>query len=109
MQDFGRASRRPRLPSVMVLASAAIASNGRSANRTAAATSTALTSRAARPVINNTRRRVCRASVTRATSMARVSWAPSTRVGALSVIVVLLIPGPAGGSLPNSAPFRSTR
>jgi hypothetical protein len=93
----------------MVLARPAISSSGRKATRTAAATSTALTAKAITPVIISTRRRVRRASETSAASTARVRLAPSTRVGALSVMVVVLIAAPLVIGGPNSVPFRSTR
>ena len=94
---------------MIVLASAAIESSGRSASRTAPATSRALTTSATRLVTSRIRRSRCRAPVTRAVSMVRVSSAPSTRFGAFSVTVVLWIRGPVGGGVPNSVPLRSTR
>jgi hypothetical protein len=103
------ANRLPRLPWLTVLASVAIESSGRSAKRTAAATSAALTSSAITEVITSTRRSVRRASETSAVSTARVRLPPSTRVGALSVMVVVLIAAPLVMGVPNSAPFRSTR
>ena len=42
-------------------------------------------------------------------STERVRAAPSTRVGALSVMVVVLVVAPLLIGVPNSAPFCSTR
>ena len=72
-------------------------------------TSAALTTNAITEVITRTRRSVRRAPETSVVSTERVRLAPSTRVGALSVIVVALVVAPLVIGVPNSAPLRSTR
>ena len=42
-------------------------------------------------------------------STVKVSWAPSTRVGAFKITVVLFTRGPVGGGSPKVWPFCSTR